>query len=179
MAETGLEEVKLKEGVEVDIEKLRNELDAYNKSKNNNERLSMRTSIMNRTQKILSPVENHFWHGTTYFTPKPLPVIGGFDYPQFGTRPDGVKFGIVYADGDDSLSRKFVAVVHVPLPVVASNPGKVYVESGPIGPIDWNVMEVKLNMSTSNKAVYDDPIFKGRVEAEIKSDGYTHISFRN
>ncbi|KAL9237535.1 hypothetical protein vseg_012070 [Gypsophila vaccaria] len=180
--ETGLQEVEFKDGVdEVDIEKLAIELDAYNESKNNNDIRYMRTNIRNRTKKMLYVVEMHFWHGSTYHFPTPIPATGGVDYPQFGTPPDGVKFGVVYADGHDSLSRKFVAAAHVPLPVVAgNNPGKVYVEAGPVGPVDWDVIEVKLNTSTSNRAVYDDPIFKGRVEAEIRNNnGYTSISFSN
>ncbi|KAH9606135.1 hypothetical protein KSS87_007277 [Heliosperma pusillum] len=180
MAESEPKAIEVKHGDEVDIEMLSKELDAHNSK--NTDTIFARTSIVNRTKKPVVHVDRHFWHGSTHSTPLPLPVSGGHDYPLFGTPPEGVKYGILYADGDDSLSRQFLVAVHVPLPVnVDANNCKVYVEAGPIGPVDWNVVEVKLNMATSNKAVYDDPIFGGRVEAEIRTEmnGYTFISFSN
>ncbi|XP_074292032.1 uncharacterized protein LOC141618867 [Silene latifolia] len=180
MAELEPKAIEVKEGEEVDIETLSKELEAHNNR--NSDRIFVRTNIGNRTKKPLFPVESHFWHGSTYAKLITLSAPGGYDYPQFGTPPEGLKYGILYADGDDSLSRQFLAAVHVPLPVnVDANNFKVYVEAGPIGPIDWNVVEVKLNMATSNKAVYDDPIFGGQVHAEVSKErnGYTFISFRN
>ncbi|XP_074292031.1 uncharacterized protein LOC141618866 [Silene latifolia] len=180
MAELEPKAIEVKQGEEVDVETLSKELEAYNSR--NTDRIFVRTNTMNHSKKPVFPVERHFWHGNSHFTLTPLPVNGGDDHAIFGTPPEGVKFGVLYADGDDSLSRQFLAAVHIPFPVDSEgNNWKVYVEAGPIGPIDWNVVEVKLNMATSNKAVYDDPIFGGRVEADVRKgmNGYTFIKFWN
>ncbi|KAH9624020.1 hypothetical protein KSS87_008613 [Heliosperma pusillum] len=47
---------------------------------------------------------------------------------------------------------------------------KAYAESGPIGPIDWNVVEVKLNLS-EHKVMYHDDILGGKVEATVYGNG--------
>lgn len=47
---------------------------------------------------------------------------------------------------------------------------KAYAESGPIGPIDWNVVEVKLGLSKSNN-VYVDNILGSKVEATVSRNG--------
>lgn len=43
---------------------------------------------------------------------------------------------------------------------------QAYAEAGPTGPIDWNVVEVKLGLSGSKSEV-EDPILGGKCTAEI------------
>ncbi|XP_074273974.1 mannose/glucose-specific lectin-like [Silene latifolia] len=47
---------------------------------------------------------------------------------------------------------------------------KAYAECGPIGPIDWNVVEVKLGMSKPS-VVYVDHILGGKVESTAHDNG--------
>ena len=44
---------------------------------------------------------------------------------------------------------------------------QVYVEAGPTGPVDWNVIEVKLNAS-EDVSKYQDPILSGKAAAIFK-----------
>ncbi|KAL9237598.1 hypothetical protein vseg_012126 [Gypsophila vaccaria] len=51
----------------------------------------------------------------------------------------------------------------------ATSSSKAYAESGPYGPIDWNVVEVKLGMSNP-RDVYVDNILGSRVEATVSDN---------
>ncbi|XP_074273973.1 mannose/glucose-specific lectin-like [Silene latifolia] len=44
---------------------------------------------------------------------------------------------------------------------------KAYAESGPFGPVDWNVVEVKLGLKSGPSDVYVDHILGGKVEATV------------
>ncbi|XP_021744664.1 uncharacterized protein LOC110710647 [Chenopodium quinoa] len=91
-----------------------------------------------------------------------VPYLGPETYVrlyQKGPTVEGVKWGVAWANGDDSTARKWVVAVDTAA-------GKVYVETGPTGPVDWNVVEVKLGMS-GNKSEYTDPILGGEVVATI------------
>uniref|UniRef100_A0A803MJD2 Uncharacterized protein n=1 Tax=Chenopodium quinoa TaxID=63459 RepID=A0A803MJD2_CHEQI len=73
-----------------------------------------------------------------------VPYLGPETYVrlyQKGPTVEGVKWGVAWANGDDSTAR-------------------------PTGPVDWNVVEVKLGMS-GNKSEYTDPILGGEVVATI------------
>ncbi|KAK9668029.1 hypothetical protein RND81_13G030300 [Saponaria officinalis] len=48
---------------------------------------------------------------------------------------------------------------------------KAYAESGPIGGIDWNVVEARLGLSKSSSVVYVDNILGSKVEATAHENG--------
>ncbi|KAK9713362.1 hypothetical protein RND81_06G022600 [Saponaria officinalis] len=52
---------------------------------------------------------------------------------------------------------------------------KAYAESGPIGPIDWNVVEVKLGLSKPS-VVYVDNILGSKVEATVHESGDSTVA---
>uniref|UniRef100_A0A803MY98 Uncharacterized protein n=1 Tax=Chenopodium quinoa TaxID=63459 RepID=A0A803MY98_CHEQI len=87
------------------------------------------------------------------------------------TEPEGVKWGEYWANGaaDDTTARKWVVAFD-------TTAGKAYIEAGPMGPVDWNVVEVKLIMSRCiSKHTY--PILGGNVLAAI--DGFkAYAEFR-
>ncbi|XP_021725875.1 jasmonate-induced protein homolog [Chenopodium quinoa] len=108
--------------------------------------------------------DQHNWSGN--------PVLS---YPQFiprqkhpiefkhqGPLPQGSKGGVVYADGDDSTARKWLIAFDY------SN-NKVYAEAEPIGDVDWNVIEVKLDAS-GESSLYEDPVLGGKAHAAINGD---------
>ncbi|XP_074281328.1 uncharacterized protein LOC141606190 [Silene latifolia] len=142
---------------DAEFEKLKQELE--DKETRSSQELVMQTNIRNFSKGRVHQIERHFWHGRTLTNYPPLPVNTGVNTRQQGTLPQGVKFGMVYADGDDTTARKFVVAFDSPA-------GKAYAEAGPIGPVDWNVVEVKLGMA-GKKTEYNDNILGGRVVAEM------------
>ncbi|KAH9615129.1 hypothetical protein KSS87_016179 [Heliosperma pusillum] len=53
---------------------------------------------------------------------------------------------------------------------------KAYAESGPFGPIDWNVVEVKLGLSQPS-VVYIDDILGSKVEATVHGNGDANVAY--
>ncbi|KNA22148.1 hypothetical protein SOVF_036710 [Spinacia oleracea] len=131
----------------------------------------LRTTTANFSKSArLHTIDRHFWSGRA-LTNFPALHQGYYAVPsQQGTLPQGVKWGIVYADGDDTTARKWVAAFDTAT-------GQAYAEAGPIGPVDWNVIEVKLGMS-GNKSEYTDPALGGTTSAEINGLNARAI-FRN
>ncbi|XP_021746994.1 uncharacterized protein LOC110712849 [Chenopodium quinoa] len=171
MADTNvtLEEAVPVEDVEIDMEAKAKEYDTQTRVAGNEYRMT--TDVKNFSKRLVHVVETHFWHGRTLTNFPNLAVNTGAAMRQAGTLPEGVKWGITYADGDQASNRKFIVAVHGPT-------GKIYVESGPIGPVDWNVIEVKLDRHSGNKADITDPIFGARIVAEI-SGTYAVAKFYN
>ncbi|XP_074281326.1 uncharacterized protein LOC141606189 [Silene latifolia] len=158
MAETTVEVFSVKND-DAEFEKLKHEL-GNKEIRSSDQELVMQTTIRNFTKGNVHPIEKHFWHGRNLsFWENALWPNSGFTATQQGTLPQGVKFGLVYADGHDTTARKFVVAFD-------SASGKAYAEARPIGPVDWNVVEVKLGMA-GEKTDYSDPILGGRTVAEI------------
>ncbi|KNA17196.1 hypothetical protein SOVF_082290 [Spinacia oleracea] len=133
-----------------------------------------RCIIFNRDKNRV-PLEilyEHNWSGNP--VPSYPPFIFNEMHPaQFkhqGTLPQGSKGGFVYADRKSFPARKWLVAFDIPK-------NKVYVEAGPIGPVDWNVVEVKLNAS-ENSSYHEDPVFGGVAEAGIYN-GQLNGAFTN
>ncbi|XP_021725930.1 uncharacterized protein LOC110703576 [Chenopodium quinoa] len=117
--------------------------------------------LVNRTKDniTLQKVDEHNWSGkpvTSY--PEFIPVQDEevrFDHR--GPLPEGSVGGIVYADGTDSTARKWLVAFDTPKQ-------KAYVEAGPMGEVDWNVIKVKLDAS-EYRSEYEDPILGGKIYA--------------
>nr|AET95868.1 Ah24 [Amaranthus hypochondriacus]AKO71445.1 Ah24 [Amaranthus hypochondriacus] len=122
--------------------------------------VDLRTSCTNLTAKLVRRLEKeHFWAGRAVTVLSAI-APGTYGVPtQRGELPAGVKWGVAYADGPDSTARKWV----VAFDTAAQ---KAYAEAGPTGPIDWNVVEVKLGFSGSKTEV-EDPILGGKCTDEI------------
>ncbi|KAL9240708.1 hypothetical protein vseg_014895 [Gypsophila vaccaria] len=119
---------------------------------------SLAVGVFNATKKLVSPNEIHFWRGKPFSFPDVrsgtatiVALAGGY--------PEGAKFGFEFVDGPDTTARKFVIAVD-------TKANKVYANSGPVGPIDWNVVEVDLDEGGA-KAEYEDPILGGKVVASV------------
>ncbi|XP_056682811.1 uncharacterized protein [Spinacia oleracea] len=141
------------ENPEADYEKLVLELDSKAEVV-----LSTTTANFGKSPR-LHIIDTHFWSGRAI---SGFPALHKHFYAvpkQQGTLPQGIKWGLVYADGDETTARKWVAAFD-------TTAGKAYAEAGPIGPVDWNVVEVKLDASES-KSIYTDPIMGGITTAEI------------
>ncbi|KAL9236678.1 hypothetical protein vseg_011316 [Gypsophila vaccaria] len=130
---------------------------------------SLVTSVYNATKKQVSPNEIHFWRGKPFSFPDVrsgaaviLALLSGY--------PEGAKFGIEFVDGPDNSARKFVIAVD-------TEAAKVYAKSGPVGPVDWNVVEVELGLGSS-EAEYVDHILGGKVVANVKGN-LTQATFSN
>ncbi|XP_021776445.1 uncharacterized protein LOC110740272 [Chenopodium quinoa] len=114
---------------------------------------------------------NSHSHPQFSFTKHPLSSGSHTILNHKGTEPEGVKWGEYWANGaaDDTTARKWVVAFD-------TTAGKAYIEAGPMGPVDWNVVEVKLIMSRCiSKHTY--PILGGNVLAAI--DGFkAYAEFR-
>ncbi|XP_074284499.1 uncharacterized protein LOC141609291 [Silene latifolia] len=144
-----------------EFEKLKKEL--MEAEQGSSEELNVETIYRNFSKKSVKLVDMHYWKGHKEDGYDEIIPTNHSAYTlQIGTLPEGVKFGLVYSDGvdaDDTDARKFVVAIDSPA-------RKIYAEAGPIGPIDWNVVEVKLGMA-EDKVVYEDPILGGKVEAQM------------
>ncbi|XP_048502599.2 uncharacterized protein LOC104895316 [Beta vulgaris subsp. vulgaris] len=110
----------------------------------------------------LQIIDQHDWSGEPA---KPYPQVipaqvDPVEFRHLGPVPQGSKAGVVYADGTDSTARKWLVAFD-------GQAKKVYVEAGPIGPVDWNVIEVKLDAS-EDVSKYQDPILGGKAAATFK-----------
>ncbi|KAL9240705.1 hypothetical protein vseg_014893 [Gypsophila vaccaria] len=130
---------------------------------------SLAVSVFNATKKLVSTNEIHFWRGKPFSFPDVQSGTGA-TVVQTGGYPEGAKFGIEFVDGPDTTARKFVIAVD-------TKAGKIYANSGPIGPIDWNVVEVELDEGRA-EAEYDDLILGGKVVATVKGSS-AHARFSN
>ncbi|CAO2831652.1 unnamed protein product [Amaranthus hypochondriacus] len=131
--------------------------------------VSLKTKITNLTPKLVIRLDSHFWVG---WSANSRPTLSPGYYTiitQKGELPAGVKWGICYADGEDTTARKWV----VAFDTAAQ---KAYAEAGPTGPVDWNVVEVKLGFA-GNKSEVVDPILGGKCTAEI-NDLKAYATFR-
>ncbi|KNA22147.1 hypothetical protein SOVF_036700 [Spinacia oleracea] len=148
-----------------------NESDSIQLRSSDSSQVVLYTTTANYSKSArLHTIDRHFWSGRALTNFPALPK-GYYAVPrQQGTLPQGVKWGIVYADGDDTTARKWVVAFDTAT-------GKAYAEAGPIGPVDWNVVEVKLGMSGS-KSEYTDPALGGTTSAEINGLNARAI-FRN
>ncbi|XP_021840608.1 uncharacterized protein [Spinacia oleracea] len=158
------------EDVEIDLEAKAKEYEASSKANNSGE-YQLTTDIKNFSKGRVHKVETHFWNGRTLTNFPALPINTGVAMRQAGPLPKGVKWGIVYADGEDTTARKFIVAVDGPS-------GKIYVEAGPIGPVDWNVVEVKLDQHSGSKAETTDPILGGKIVAQVTGT-YAVARFNN
>ncbi|KAL9247362.1 hypothetical protein vseg_020803 [Gypsophila vaccaria] len=124
--------------------------------------ITVTTGFLFNSQKgarKLDIIDEHHWSGELDET-APFPPSLEWDLttmpPPFrhrGRIPEGSVAGVVYADGHDSTARKWL--------IAFDNPNrKVYVEAGPAGLVDWNVIKVKLDQSGS-RSHYEDPILGG------------------
>ncbi|KAL9247361.1 hypothetical protein vseg_020802 [Gypsophila vaccaria] len=110
--------------------------------------------------KELYLIEEHHWSGEVDGTAPFPPSLGWHDsstpsFRHLGGVPEGSVVGVVYADGHDSTARKWL--------IAFDNPNrKVYVEAGPFGPVDWNVIKVKLDQCGA-RSEYLDPVLGGQV----------------
>ncbi|XP_021730490.1 uncharacterized protein LOC110697422 [Chenopodium quinoa] len=124
--------------------------------------------IVNHHKKFapLKLYDQHNWSGRPVPSYPEVVVYQQLDPPipfkHQGPLPQGSRGGVVYADGVDSTARKWLVAFDL-------LKQKVYVEAGPIGPIDWNVVEVKLQASGDHK-YYEDPVFGGKAEARNDGD---------
>ncbi|XP_074284498.1 uncharacterized protein LOC141609290 [Silene latifolia] len=153
------EEIKPAEIVAVKDEQCEELLEAGQAS---SEEITFESFINNSSKGSLKLIEMHFWKGRSVTYYDEIQVNQQGRTLQRGTRSEGVKFGLVYTDGvdaDAADARKFVVAID-------SLTNKIYAETGPIGPIDWNVVEVKLGMA-EDKVVYEDPILGGKVEGQM------------
>ncbi|KAK9690195.1 hypothetical protein RND81_09G110700 [Saponaria officinalis] len=113
-----------------------------------------------KDNRELYKIDEHHWAGKSDenypFPPtikhQPTPII---PFKHSGPNPEGSVAGVVYADGHDSTARKWVIAFD-------TSRRKVYVEAGPIGPVDWGVIKVKLDQSGPN-VEYLDPILGGLI----------------
>ncbi|XP_021730323.1 uncharacterized protein LOC110697266 [Chenopodium quinoa] len=117
--------------------------------------------LVNRTKNnvTLQKVGEYNWSGkpvTSY--PEFIPVQDEeVRFEHQGPLPEGSVGGIVYADGTESTSRKWLVAFDTPKK-------KAYVEAGPAGPVDWNVIKVKLDAS-GYRSEYEDPVLGGKIYA--------------
>ncbi|KMT15123.1 hypothetical protein BVRB_3g062410 [Beta vulgaris subsp. vulgaris] len=165
-------EVERLENKEADYEKLKIDLDAKAKARAEAEaeaeggdaelrsgEVELQTYVINTTKGFLRMIESHFWVGRTVTN---IPNLASWTYAiprQTGNLLEAVRWGVVYADGTDSTARKWVVAFD-------SAAQKAYAEAGPFGPVDWNVVEVKLGLSES-KVEYVDSALGGKTVAEI------------
>ncbi|XP_021744685.1 uncharacterized protein LOC110710664 [Chenopodium quinoa] len=105
-------EVVTVEDVEIDMEAKAKEYDTQTRADGDDYQLT--TDVKNFSKHRVDKVETHFWHGRTLNNFPGLPVNTGAAMRQAGTLPEGVKWGIVYADGDQASNRKFIVAVHGP-----------------------------------------------------------------
>ncbi|XP_021725864.1 jasmonate-induced protein homolog [Chenopodium quinoa] len=122
--------------------------------------------IVNRHKNNVSLqiLDQHNWSGNPVPSYPQTIVVSQdpIEFKHHGPLPEGSKGGVVYADGVDSTTRKWLVAFDL-------LKKKVYVEAGPIGPVDWNVIEVRLDAS-GNSSVSVDPVFGGRAEAGNNGD---------
>uniref|UniRef100_A0A803NDJ8 Uncharacterized protein n=2 Tax=Chenopodium quinoa TaxID=63459 RepID=A0A803NDJ8_CHEQI len=145
-------------------EKLVTELEVKGQAEANNAQLlagdvELTSPTTNFTDSKLTKLDVHFWSGYTLTSFPDMNRFTTYYFREKGPLPQGVKWGYCYASGTDSTARKWVAAFD-------SAAGKAYCEAGPTGPVDWNVVEVKLNASGSS-CEYVDPILGGRITAKI------------
>ncbi|XP_021744598.1 uncharacterized protein LOC110710581 [Chenopodium quinoa] len=168
------EEVRLV-NPEADYETLKAELDAKVNTAEGNVELSadqvlLNTQFLNLCPDKIQRIDRRFWSGSVV-TDRPTLSSGYYTVlTQKGTKPEGVKWGQVWANGtaDDTTARKWIVAFDTAA-------GKAYAEAGPMGPVDWNVIEVRLGLSGS-KTEHTDPILGGNVLATIDGlKAYAHF----
>ncbi|XP_074310322.1 uncharacterized protein LOC141646270 [Silene latifolia] len=116
----------------------------------------------NKNRKDLVVYDTHSWSGDVTGAYPTVPYNDTGRYEVFIHQGlEGSKGGVVYADGTDSTARKWLVAFDTPN-------NKCYVEAGPIGPTDWNVVEVHLNKS-EGYSNYTDPAFGGKAAARVHS----------
>ncbi|KAK9725250.1 hypothetical protein RND81_05G131400 [Saponaria officinalis] len=118
-------------------------------------------AVYNGTGKALHNLETHFWYGTPFSFPD-IPDDGGAIVLSLGDYPNGAVYAPVYVDGPGNTARMFFFAVD-------TSAEKIYAQSGPVGPIDWNVVKVKLGESGS-ESIYVDPVLGGKVVAKVKGN---------
>ncbi|KAK9725252.1 hypothetical protein RND81_05G131600 [Saponaria officinalis] len=158
-------EMKLAEVVEVKdeqafLEKLKEESETD--EKRSSEHFLTRTGIINYSRSLVYYSEIHFWEGHSPYSYPDLPVDSGVRVAQYGVLPVGVKVGLVFVDGHDSGSRRFVVAVDSPA-------RKIYAETGSNGPVDWKAVEDKLGMA-GDMTEFNDPVLGGKIVATMVDD---------
>ncbi|XP_021840040.1 jasmonate-induced protein homolog [Spinacia oleracea] len=132
-----------------------------------------------KDKAVLRIIDQHNWSGKPVpLYPEVLPFGEVVQFEHRGPLPGGCKGGVVYADGTDSTARKWLVAFHIPNNEYHHSGDKVYVEAGPIGPIDWNVVEVKLDASEYTSS-YVDPVFGGKAWAVIHPGSILVAGFTN
>ncbi|KAK9664439.1 hypothetical protein RND81_14G042000 [Saponaria officinalis] len=86
-----------------------------------------------------------------------------YDAPYPEVLKCGSKAGLVYTDAAQPHARKWVVAFD-------AMKNKAFVDAGPIGPTDWNVVRVKLDTEGADYYEFVDPIFGGRAYATIRPD---------
>ncbi|KAL9239319.1 hypothetical protein vseg_013654 [Gypsophila vaccaria] len=104
----------------------------------------------------LQILDQHHWSGKSdtnrpFRSPLKWRQLLALPFKHEGPLPLGSVAGVAYADGDDSTARKWL----VAFDRVNS---KVYVEAGPIGEIDWNVIKVRLDLSGNRSESVDQAL---------------------
>ncbi|XP_021725844.1 jasmonate-induced protein homolog [Chenopodium quinoa] len=121
--------------------------------------------IVNRQKNNLTMhlYDQHNWYGNPVpsFPSSIIIQMHPVEFKHKGPLPQGSKGGVVYADQKSFPPRKWLLAFDL-------LKKKVYVEAGPIGPTDWNVVEVKLDAS-EDRSTYEDSIFGGK--ASGSNDG--------
>ncbi|KAL9240710.1 hypothetical protein vseg_014897 [Gypsophila vaccaria] len=161
------EAVKITDDEQAFVEKLKERLKTEDETG-----FITRTGILNYSKRLVRYNEIHFWHGYSPYSYVDIPVGSGIRVAQYGVRPEGVKFGLVFVDDglDTATARRFVVAVDTPA-------RKIYAESGPNGPVDWNTVEAKLDMA-GESTEFEDPVLGGKVIA-IMVDDFSITRFYN
>uniref|UniRef100_A0A803MJD4 Uncharacterized protein n=1 Tax=Chenopodium quinoa TaxID=63459 RepID=A0A803MJD4_CHEQI len=145
---------------EADFESLKAELDAKVNAEGNvelsaDDQVLLNTQFLNLCPDKIQRIDRHFWSGSVV-TDRPTLSSGYYTVlTQKGTKPEGVKWGQVWGNGaaDDTTARKWIVAFDTAA-------GKAYAKAGPMGHVDWNVVEVELGMS----AVADWPLCLAYIE---------------
>ncbi|KMT16250.1 hypothetical protein BVRB_3g054040 [Beta vulgaris subsp. vulgaris] len=120
----------------------------------------------------LQMIDQHNWSGSSV---QPYPQVIPYhrepaEFEHRGLLPPGSKGAVLYADGANSTARKWL--------VAFDNPSKkVYVEAGPTGPVNWDVIEVKLDASESTSR-FEDTVLGGKALA-VNYGQILMVSFSN
>ncbi|XP_074310333.1 uncharacterized protein LOC141646287 [Silene latifolia] len=117
----------------------------------------------NRNEKELVVYDTHNWSGDVTGAYPTIPFSNIGEYEVFIHQGlEGSKGGVVYVDGTDTTSRKWLVAFDTPN-------NKCHVEAGPIGATDWNAVEVLLNQADTDSH-HTDPVFEGRAAARFRGD---------
>uniref|UniRef100_A0A803MJC7 Uncharacterized protein n=1 Tax=Chenopodium quinoa TaxID=63459 RepID=A0A803MJC7_CHEQI len=147
------------EDVEIDMEAKAKEYDTHTPNE-----FPLTTEVRNFSRNQVHMVETHFWQGFSTSNSFPaLPVNHGVVMHQVAFLASGVKWGIIYADGDQARNRKFIVAVD-------GMTGKIYVESGPIGPVDWKNCGDDLVKDWEKLRLTDEGVVLGGDYVEIVRD---------